>query len=208
MTAALYDGAVDFAAASWELRSAGGGVSGSAVGDPPGHPTDVRVLLGQAIRKLKQHWQLGEAMRARSDALRRVGDVRGHVPAAHPHVPPVPLYSTLCVGRTPHVLRGAGVVLSTLLDMPSAVALDAHGKPAAPPAGEGAGGAAADELGSTAAAARLEAARALLTAVEGYGLAECWSWKPLLDGKQVGRGKRACLDLFALTERASACFRR
>jgi hypothetical protein len=44
------------------------------------------------------------------------------------------------------------------------------------------------ELAGEAASARLEMARELLAAVEAYGLAECWTWKPLMDGKKVGEG--------------------
>lgn len=34
--------------------------------------------------------------------------------------------------------------------------------------------------------ARLDFCEALLNAATGYGIAGCWQWKPLLDGKQVG----------------------
>lgn len=33
---------------------------------------------------------------------------------------------------------------------------------------------------------RLDFCEALLTAATAYGIAGCWQWKPLLDGKQVG----------------------
>lgn len=39
---------------------------------------------------------------------------------------------------------------------------------------------------------RLDFCEALLTAATAYGIAGCWQWKPLLDGKQVGgRGEGA-----------------
>lgn len=37
-------------------------------------------------------------------------------------------------------------------------------------------------------APRLDFCEALLSAATAYGIAGCWQWKPLLDGKQVGGG--------------------
>lgn len=33
---------------------------------------------------------------------------------------------------------------------------------------------------------RLEVCRALVAAAEAFGISDCWTWKPVLDGKQVG----------------------
>ncbi|GIL78763.1 hypothetical protein Vretifemale_8171 [Volvox reticuliferus] len=74
MTAALHDAAAELAMAHTALlKGAGGGVdaaaaavngeeetSGTAVGCKAGGEHDVRVILGQSIRKLKQHWKLGK----------------------------------------------------------------------------------------------------------------------------------------------------
>ena len=37
---------------------------------------------------------------------------------------------------------------------------------------------------------RLTFCDALLEAATAYGIADCWQWKPLLDGKQVGGVRR------------------
>lgn len=55
---------------------------------------------------------------------------------------------------------------------------------------DGSDGAATGGGGSAEAeAARLEMARELVAAVEAYGLADCWNWKPLMDGKKVRRSR-------------------
>ncbi|PNH11388.1 CCA tRNA nucleotidyltransferase, mitochondrial [Tetrabaena socialis] len=131
MTAVLHDTAAELAAAHAVLQ---GGEAAAAATAAEGGARDVRMILGHAIRKLKQHWKLG-------------------------------------------------VVLATVLRMRAAAPLPADGSGAAP----GRGGAAGEgeELGEAAAGARLEMARELVAAVEAYGLGECWSWKPLMDGKKV-----------------------
>ncbi|EFJ52690.1 hypothetical protein VOLCADRAFT_85925, partial [Volvox carteri f. nagariensis] len=137
MTGALHDAAAELAAAHAVLSK---GAAAGSVDAAPGREQDVRVMLGQAIRKLKQHWKLG-------------------------------------------------VVLAPVVLMRAAAPL---GKDAASSSGSGSAGGSEDstvdgggELSEEAAAARLEMARELLSAVEAYGLAECWSWKPLMDGKKV-----------------------
>lgn len=65
MTAALHDAAVELVAAHAVLRcssvdgSANAASGGSGVNSSVGEQ-DFRVMLGHAIRKLKQHWRLGE----------------------------------------------------------------------------------------------------------------------------------------------------
>ncbi|GIL45308.1 hypothetical protein Vafri_2575 [Volvox africanus] len=137
MTAALHDAAAELAAAHTVLlKGTGGGVGGpeDAAGGKAGEEPDVRVILGQAIRKLKQHWKLGVIL-----------------------APVIGMCAAAPLGDSP---SGSG----------SGTELVADG---------------AGELSEEAAAGRLEMVRELLSAVEAYGLSECWTWKPLMDGKKV-----------------------
>jgi hypothetical protein len=60
MTAALHETAAELAVAHAVLRrGAGAAGEGQAAAAADGEQ-DVRVMLGQAIRKLKQHWKLGK----------------------------------------------------------------------------------------------------------------------------------------------------
>lgn len=43
---------------------------------------------------------------------------------------------------------------------------------------------------------RLEVCRSLLAAAEAFGIAECWHWKPVLDGKQVRHAVQAEYTLY------------
>ncbi|GLC34026.1 hypothetical protein PLESTB_000830000 [Pleodorina starrii] len=143
MTTALHDTAAELAAAHAVLLR-GGAAAAVGGGEGDGAQQDVRVMLGQAIRKLKQHWKLG-------------------------------------------------IVLAPVILMRAAAPLGQADSPSGSGSGSGSGasgsGSEPDADGggelSDAAAARLEMARELLAAVEAYGLAECWSWKPLMDGKKV-----------------------
>ncbi len=63
MTAALHDTAAEFARAHALLNDGAGAAAAAAAAaaaDGSEAGQDVRVVLGQAIRKLKQHWKLGE----------------------------------------------------------------------------------------------------------------------------------------------------
>ncbi|KAG2449718.1 hypothetical protein HYH02_005245 [Chlamydomonas schloesseri] len=133
MSAALAEAAAELAAAHAVLVKGGGG-EGAATAGQQGPGQDVRIMLGQVIRKLKQHWKLGIALA------------------------PVVLM---------HAAEPLGVAGSS-------------GAVAAAETADGQG-----ELSEAAAGARLEMSRALLAAVEAYGLTECWTWKPLMDGKKV-----------------------
>ncbi|GFR42511.1 hypothetical protein Agub_g3403 [Astrephomene gubernaculifera] len=135
MTAVLHDTAAELAAAHAVLKEGSGGAEGSG----GGVQQDVRVMLGQAIRKLKQHWKLGIAL-------------------------------------APVILMRAATPLGT----------DGGAASSDSDASECGGGADSDaEAAVAAASARVEMARELLAAVEAFGLSECWSWRPLMDGKKV-----------------------
>ncbi|KAG2428655.1 hypothetical protein HXX76_011360 [Chlamydomonas incerta] len=135
MSGALAEAAAELAAAHALLvkgSSAEGPAEGAGAAGQQEH--DVRVMLGQVIRKLKQHWKLGIAL-----------------------APVVLMHAAEPLG----VAGGSGAATA-------AETADGEG-----------------ELSEAAAGARLEMARALLAAVEAYGLSECWTWKPLMDGKKV-----------------------
>lgn len=90
-----------------------------------------------------------------------------------------------------------GVVLVPLLQLPAATPLgiepgSAEAAADSPAAAEGStqGGAAdADTAGPGSQDSQVEqqqaAVQLLLSAAQGFGLEDCWQWKPLLDGKQV-----------------------
>eukprot|EP00955_Chlamydomonas_euryale_P045772 353231-Chlamydomonas_euryale.AAC.6 len=88
----------------------------------------------------------------------------------------------------------AGVVLASLLSMRGAAPLSeaaAQASGLGTPLDSSGGGsgeahAGTHELSAAAHGARVESARAVLSAVAAFGLEDCWQWKPLLDGKQVG----------------------
>ncbi len=91
---------------------------------------------------------------------------------------------------TPLTLSPAGILMAPVITMHAATPLTPDG--AVSDSGSDGGDAAATgggagELSAEAAAARLEMARELVAAVEAYGLADCWNWKPLMDGKKVRR---------------------
>lgn len=84
-----------------------------------------------------------------------------------------------CIRRLKHLWR-AGCVLAALMPLPEAAPLDADptdadgaasGSPASTSAGAGAG-----EVG---------VCRELEAAAAAFGVSDCWSWKPVLDGKRV-----------------------
>lgn len=62
MTAALHEAAAEFARAHALLNNGAGAAAAAAATAADGSEAgqDVRVVLGQAIRKLKQHWKLGK----------------------------------------------------------------------------------------------------------------------------------------------------
>lgn len=113
----------------------------------------------------------------------------------------------IALGRAIRQLKGlwkAGCILASLLPAPEARPLGVQDDPAAAecslgsphlaePAGEGLEGAAPESdgpgcraLSSThALGSRLEVCRALVAAAEAFGISDCWTWKPVLDGKQV-----------------------
>jgi hypothetical protein len=132
-----------------------------------GQHADVRVALGHAIRKLKQHWRLGVLLtpllqHPSCAQLLGVEDVGGEGPSSS--------------GGS----GGAGGGGAT--ERAAAVAAGRDGE---------AGAAAAWAAG------QVGAAQELLAAVKGFGLEDCWQWKPLLDGKEVGGlwgGAVACKD--------------
>ncbi|KAG2501325.1 hypothetical protein HYH03_001118 [Edaphochlamys debaryana] len=154
MSAALAEAAAELAAAHAVLNDrAGAGVGadvGAGVGGggaaEGGEVADVRVMLGQVIRKLKQHWRLGVVL-----------------------APVILMRSAEPLGQ----------------DAASGAAGGGGGSEGAEGGDGGDGEGEAGEQGAAAAAARLEMARELLSAAEAYGLAECYTWKPLMDGKKV-----------------------
>ncbi|GLI66087.1 hypothetical protein VaNZ11_009809 [Volvox africanus] len=149
MTAALHDAAAELALAHSSLiKGTGGGgggqedASGAAAGGKAGEEPDVRVILGQAIRKLKQHWKLGVVLAA-----------------------VIGMSAAMPLGDSP---SGSGSKSGSRSTGGTELVADGEG-----------------ELSEAATAARLEMVRELLSAVEAYGLSECWTWKPLMDGKKV-----------------------
>lgn len=88
-----------------------------------------------------------------------------------------------------------GVVLVPLLQLPAATPLgiepgSADAAADSPAAAEGSPqGDAADTAGPGSQDSQVQqqqaAVQLLLSAAQGFGLEDCWQWKPLLDGKQV-----------------------
>lgn len=86
-----------------------------------------------------------------------------------------------------------GVVLVPLLELPAAAALGldsarSSGTTGTSPSAAAAGAASqqeGDDLSQAQLMQHMNAVQGLLSVVAGFGLEECWQWKPLLDGKQV-----------------------
>lgn len=100
----------------------------------------------------------------------------------------------------PHLF--AGIALAPVIQMRAATSLNqgdypswsASASAAASTLGSEVDSDGAGELSEEAAARRLEMARELLVAVEAYGLGDCWTWKPLMNGKKVwDKEKLGCI---------------
>ena len=120
-----------------------------------------QVALGLGIRKLKQHWRLGQ-WEIKAVSISCFVMVRTD--------PPI----------FPHCLNAAGVVLSAILILPFAAPLDVEPPPAMDSATE-----AASNVGLQQQQRLLERCQLLMSSAAVLGLEDCWQWKPILDGKQV-----------------------
>lgn len=85
-----------------------------------------------------------------------------------------------------------GVVLVPLLQLPAAAPLgvETGSAEASPSSGTAAAAAVGHDPGSQqgpdSTEQHVEEVRGLFSAAAAFGLEDCWQWKPLLDGKQVG----------------------
>ncbi|KAI8462676.1 MAG: hypothetical protein J3K34DRAFT_527577 [Monoraphidium minutum] len=144
-TAALHEAAPELDRIRQRLAAGGGGGSGGGGGDG-----DLRVALGQAIRRLKGHWRLGALL----------------APLVHHPSCAAPL-GVEAVGGGGGAQQGGG---GGAAELAAAVAAGWDGEAAAAAAW---------------AAGQVGAVKELLAAAEAFGLADCWQWKPLLDGKEA-----------------------
>jgi hypothetical protein len=136
-------------------RLSSAGGAGAAGGGADAAP-DARVQLGRAIRQLKGNWKLAAVL-----------------------VPLLQLPSAAPLGVEPGSQgMDAARTASGAASPPAAAA--GQGSPAAATAG-GAGGSGGQALVQQ----QVGVVRSLLAAAAGFGLEDCWQWKPLLDGKQV-----------------------
>lgn len=126
----------------------------------------LRIQLGRAIRQLKAHWKLGAVL-----------------------VPLLQLPAAAPPGVEPGSAEEAPGGDSS---SPSATAAEGGGGSAADAGGAEGGGAGGLAREQEQVQQQQAAVQLLVSAAEGFGLQECWQWKPLLDGKQVGgRGRGA-----------------
>lgn len=83
-----------------------------------------------------------------------------------------------------------GAVLVPLLQLPAAIPLGVEPRSVQPsPSGASPSSSGPDKQGDEQRQQLLQhvdTVQALLSAATGFGLEDCWQWKPLLDGKQVG----------------------
>ncbi|KAH7619045.1 hypothetical protein Ndes2526B_g05994 [Nannochloris sp. 'desiccata'] len=120
---------------------------------------DVRVALGRCIRDLKNLWRLGTILSALLPA-----------PEARP------------LGVDP-AEAAAGVAEAAVTEAELGSALKITNSSA--DGVDGGGGGSFTMTSSHAVSARLEVCKELVAAAEAFGIADCWQWKPLMDGKQV-----------------------
>jgi hypothetical protein len=168
-TALLHEVAPDLAQISQQLRAGApiggnGDGSGGEAGAEGGSVDDqnVRVALGHAIRKLKQHWKLGVLL----------------APLVHHPSSAQPL-GVEDVGQT----QGGGSGGGSGGGGASAAQL-------AEAAAAAAAGRDTEAVEAAAwAAGQVGTVNELLAAVHAFGLQDCWQWKPLLDGKEVSMGR-------------------
>jgi tRNA nucleotidyltransferase/poly(A) polymerase len=140
-----------------QLGSSGGCSNGGSSNENSA-AVDVRIALGRCIRDLKSLWKLGTILAALLPA-----------PEARP----------LGVDAAE---AAAGIA-------EAAVAETELGSPLNNSAGGTDGGSGGSSSSSASREyvvnARLEVCKELVAAAEAFGIADCWQWKPLLDGKQV-----------------------
>ncbi|GAB4823353.1 hypothetical protein N2152v2_010399 [Parachlorella kessleri] len=131
---------------------------GGAV-DEKSVPAETRVALGRCIRQLKNLWQAGCILAS---------------------LLPTPEARPLGAPEDPSEAKEALASPRALQD-PAAATADGAEAAAVGSSSNGDGGLHAGGPR----AARLEMCRSLLAAAEAFGIADCWHWKPVLDGKQV-----------------------
>jgi len=153
-TALLHEVAPELAALRLKLAAADSGGGGD---QQQQQQQGLRVALGHAIRKLKQHWRLGVLLAPL---------------VQHPSCV-VPL-GVEDVGRDSGS-SGSGNASSSgesggVVERAAAVASGKDGE--------------ADAAASWA-AGQVEIVNDLFAAVHAFGLQDCWQWKPLLDGKEA-----------------------
>jgi len=117
---------------------------------------DARVALGRCIRDLKSLWRLGTIIAALLPA-----------PEARP------------LGVDP-AEAAAGVAEAAVAEAELGSALTNSSVD-----GVDGGGSSSPATSSHAVTTRLEVCKELVAAAEAFGIADCWQWKPLMDGKQV-----------------------
>eukprot|EP00878_Enallax_costatus_P025243 GHUV01027002.1.p1 GENE.GHUV01027002.1~~GHUV01027002.1.p1 ORF type:complete len:128 (-),score=38.50 GHUV01027002.1:209-592(-) len=108
-----------------------------------------------------------------------------------------PAETRVQLGRTIRQLTAhwkLGVLLVPLLQLPAAAPLGVDGAsgnqaPSMSPSAGGAPGTGGQreegDLEQEQLMQHVDSVQGLLSAATGFGLADCWQWKPLLDGKQV-----------------------
>lgn len=150
------------APAAGDSGSNGDGSGGQGPGEGE---EDVRVALGHAIRKMKQHWKLGVLL----------------APLVHHPACAAPLGVEDVGGNgtgSGSSGSGGGGGAARAAELAAAVASGMDGEV---------------EAAAQWAAGQVGVVRELLAAVHGFGLQDCWQWKPLLDGKEVSLGLGGCV---------------
>jgi hypothetical protein len=115
-------------------------------------------------------------------------------------------------GRTIRQLKHhwkLGVLLVPLLQLPAATPLGVEPAAAAdePAAAAAAGGSEGSRNAESQVQQQVDAVQGLLAAAAGFGLEDCWQWKPLLDGKQVRQSVNILINPLHGFEQESNCWR-
>jgi hypothetical protein len=115
-------------------------------------------------------------------------------------------------GRTIRQLKHhwkLGVLLAPLLQLPAATPLGVEPAAAAadePAAAAAAGGSVGSRNAEGQVQQQVDAVQGLLAAAAGFGLEDCWQWKPLLDGKQVCQSVNLLINPLHSFQQESNCW--
>lgn len=86
------------------------------------------------------------------------------------------------------------------MQLPTATPLGVEPAAAAEEPAAGAGGSEGGRTAEVQLQQQVDTVQGLLAAAAGFGLEDCWQWKPLLDGKQVSRDTLAKAAVQVITQ--------